>query len=115
MNNAKSISIGPLVVAVKPKTTTTMMSNIPKIALTTISGRGCFVQFILYFLLSFVWRLEVSLPLKICFLLLPYGPNSILPVDLYHPDSNSYLNYSNSHARKTVPYRETVRNNTGQL
>ena len=115
MNNAKSISIGPLVVADKPKTTTTMMSNIPKIALTTISGRGCFVQFILYFLLSFVWRLEVSLPLKICFLLLPYGPNSILPVDLYHPDSNSYLNYSNAHARKTVPYRETVRNNTGQL
>ena len=52
MNNAKSISIGPLVVADKPKTTTTMMSNIPKIALTTISGRGCFVQFIRLFFLS---------------------------------------------------------------
>jgi hypothetical protein len=51
------------VVADNPKTTTTMMSNIPKIALTTISGRGCFVQFILFFILSFVWRLEVSLSL----------------------------------------------------
>src|SRR5437016_4473207 len=79
MNNAKSISIGPLVFADKPKTTTTMMSNIPKIALTSISGRGCFVQFILFFILSFVRRLEVSLSLKTCFLL-PRGPNSILPV-----------------------------------
>ena len=115
MNNAKSISIGPLVVADKPKTTTTMMSDIPKIALTTISGLGCFVQFILFFILSFVRRLEISLSLKTCFLLLPRGPNSILPVYLYHPDSNSYLNYSNSHARKTVPYREVARNNTGKL
>ena len=69
MNNAKSISIGPLVVADKPKTTTTMMSNIPKMALTTISGRGCFVQFIRFFILSCVWRLEVNLSLKTCFLL----------------------------------------------
>ena len=115
MNNAKSISIGPLEVADKPKTTTTMMSNIPKMAHATISGRGCFVQFILFLILSFVWRLEISLSLKTCFLLLARGPNSILPVYLYHPDSNSYLNYSNAHARKTVPYREAARNNTGKL
>jgi hypothetical protein len=80
MNKARSISTGPRVVAVKPKTATTMMSNIPKMAHTTISGRGCFVQFILFFILSFVRRLEVSLSLKTCFLLLPRGPNSILPV-----------------------------------
>jgi hypothetical protein len=52
MNNAKSISIGPLVVADRPKTKTTMMSNIPKMAHATISGRGCFVQFIRLFFLS---------------------------------------------------------------
>jgi len=63
MNNAKSISTGPLVVPDKPKTTTTMMSNIPKMAHATISGSGCFVQFIRFFILSFVWRLEVSLSL----------------------------------------------------
>ena len=114
MNKARSISTGPLVVADKPKATTTMMSNMPKMALITMSGRGCFVQFIRFFILSFVWRLEVSLSLKPCFLL-PHGPNSTLPVDLYHPDSNSYLNYSNSHARKTVPYREKAGNHTGQL
>ncbi len=80
MNNAKSISTGPLVVPDKPKTTTTMMSNIPKMAHVTISGSGCFVQFIRFFILSFVRRLEVSLSLKTCFLLLPRGPNSIPPV-----------------------------------
>src|SRR5205807_47796 len=80
MNSAKSISIGPLVVADNPKTTTTMMSNTPKMAHATISGRGCFVQFMLFFILSFVWRLEVSLTLKTCFLLLPHCPNSMLPV-----------------------------------
>jgi len=50
MNNAKSISIGPLVVADKPKKIRTPTSNIPKIALITTSGRGCFVQFILFFI-----------------------------------------------------------------
>lgn len=115
MNKAKSISTGPLVFAVKPKLTTTMMSNMPKMALITMSGRGCFVQFIRFFILSFIWRLEVNLSLKTCFLLLPRCPNSMLPVYLYHPDSNSYLNKSNAHARKTVPYREKAGNHTGQL
>lgn len=49
MSNAKSISKGPLVFADRPKKTTTMMSNIPKIALATISGSGRFVQFICFF------------------------------------------------------------------
>ena len=52
MNKARSISTGPLVVAVKPKKIRIPASNIPKIALTTRSGRGCFVQFIRFFFLS---------------------------------------------------------------
>jgi hypothetical protein len=54
MNNAKRISIGPLVRADKPKKAMTMMSSAPKMAHATISGSGRFVQFMRFFILSSV-------------------------------------------------------------
>jgi hypothetical protein len=52
MNNAKRISIGPLVYADKPKKAMTMMSSAPKMAHATTSGSGRFVQFMRFFILS---------------------------------------------------------------
>jgi hypothetical protein len=54
MNNAKRISIGPLVYADKPKKAMTMMSSAPKMAHATTSGSGRFVQFMRFFILSSV-------------------------------------------------------------
>src|SRR5712691_10041610 len=54
MSNAKSISIGPLVVADTPKMITTLSSSTPNKALTNKSGSGRFVyQRICFFILSF--------------------------------------------------------------
>ncbi|HBE26458.1 MAG TPA: hypothetical protein DDW33_12310 [Ktedonobacter sp.] len=53
MSNAKSISIGPLVVADAPKKMMRLMSSIPKTTLTTKSGSGRRVfKFIRLFILS---------------------------------------------------------------
>ena len=67
MSNAKSISIGPLVVADAPKKIMRLMSSIPKTTLTikSGSGRGVF-QFMRLFNLSFAGS-EVLVTCSICF------------------------------------------------
>lgn len=66
MSNAKSISIGPLVVADAPKKMMRLMSSIPKTTLTikSGSGRGVF-QFMRLFILSFAGG-EVLVICSIC-------------------------------------------------
>src|SRR6266700_2551475 len=50
------------------------------------------------------------------FMLFPtHSPNTILIIDAYHPNRNSYLNNSNAHAIKTIPDRVRIGNNAIQL